>query len=232
MTDLTPIELIVYAAHKLGDLRDEVAFLGGAVVGLLITEAGGIPLRATKDVDVVVEVGTRVDYYRVDERLRKLGFSNDMNGPVCRYLHDGIAVDVMPTDPDVLGFANRWYPLAMKSAKLMTLRDGIDINLITAPCFLATKMEAFDDSGREGHGDIFASRDFGDVIRVIDGRPSLVKEVLVASDELHGYLRERFARVLAENYLEEAIAEHVDSGREEIVVHRIKALASAGADFA
>jgi hypothetical protein len=149
-----------------------------------------------------------------------------MNGPVCRYLHGEVVVDVMPSHPDVLGFANRWYPLAVTSAEPTTLRDGIEINLITAPCFLATKMEAFDDKEREGHGDIFASRDFGDVIRVIDGRPSIVKEVLAASGELSNYLQERFARVLGESYLEEAIAEHVEPGREEIVIERIRAFAA------
>lgn len=226
MSDLTPIELIAYAAHKLGELRHEVVFLGGAVVGLLITEQGGVPLRTTKDVDVVVQVGTRVDYYQIDERLRTLGFRNDMNGPVCRYLHGGVVVDVMPTDPDVLGFANRWYPLAVESAEKTALQDGVYINLITAPCFLATKMEAFDDSGRQGHGDIFASRDFGDVIRVLDGRPSLAEEVLAATDELRGYLQERFARVLNVSYLEEAIADHVDPARESIVIERIKSFAS------
>lgn len=226
MSELTPIELIVYAAHKLGEMRDEVVFLGGAVVGLLITEEGGVPLRSTKDVDVVMEIGARVDYYRIDERLRKLGFVNDMNGPECRYLHGGVVLDVMPTDPDVLGFANRWYPLAVTSAEPTTLRDDIEIKLITAPCFLATKMEAFDDKDREGHSDIFVSRDFGDVIRVIDGRPSIVDEVLAASDELSNYLQERFARVLGESYLEEAIAEHVDPGREEIVINRIRAFAA------
>lgn len=66
----------------------------------------------------------------------------------------------------------------------MTLQEGIDIKLITAPCFLATKLEAFDDKEREGNGDVFVSRDFGDVIRVIDGRQTLIKEVLTTSDEL------------------------------------------------
>lgn len=98
MSELNPIELVVYAAKKLGELRKEMVFLGGAVVGLLITEEGGVPLRATKDVDVVMEIGTLVDYYRIDERLRKLGFVNDMEGPVCRYLHGGLVLDIMPTN--------------------------------------------------------------------------------------------------------------------------------------
>lgn len=225
MNELTPIELIAHAAYTLGEMRNEVVFLGGAVVGLLITERGGVSLRATKDVDVVMEIGARMDWYRIDERLRKLGFVNDMNGPVCRYLHGMLVVDVMPTDPGVLGFANRWHPLAVRTAEPVTLPDGLDIKLITAPCFLATKMEAFDDAGREGHGDIFASRDFGDVIRVIDGRPSIAEEVLAAPDELRHYLRERFVLVLAESYLEEAIAEHVDPDRESVVIERICAFA-------
>lgn len=230
MSEVSPIELIVFAAEKLQELRQQVVFLGGAVVGLLVTEEGGIPLRATKDVDVLVEIATRIDYYRIDKRLRELGFSNDVNGPVCRYQHGMVMLDVMPTDPEALGFANRWYPEAMQSAGQMTLPQGIEINLISSPCFLATKLEAFGDPEREGHDDIFVSRDFGDVIRVIDGRPSLVNEVLTASVELRTYLQERFADLMRERYLEEAILEHVDPGREDMVVERIRALAADDRD--
>ncbi|CAN5561587.1 hypothetical protein BH11ARM2_BH11ARM2_35680 [soil metagenome] len=169
MSDLPPIELVLYAADKLGELRKQVVFLGGAVVGLLMTDPAALAPRSTRDVDVVIVVARRMEYYKLDERLRTLGFTNDMRGPICRYLHGWIMVDVMPTDPEVLGFANRWYPLAVQTAESYTLANGMTINLITASCFLGTKMEAFDDPDREDHRDIFMSRDFGDIVRVIEG---------------------------------------------------------------
>ncbi len=41
MSYRTPIELVEYVAQHLEGLRDEVVFVGGAVVGLLITVPGG-----------------------------------------------------------------------------------------------------------------------------------------------------------------------------------------------
>ena len=40
MSLLSPIELITYAAERLGSICDQVTFLGGAVVALLVTEQG------------------------------------------------------------------------------------------------------------------------------------------------------------------------------------------------
>ena len=46
---------------------------------------------------------------------------------------------------------------------------------------VATKIEAF--HGR-GDGDYLASSDFEDIIRLIDGRPELVDEILIAPREV------------------------------------------------
>ena len=52
-------------AAALGDLVREVVFLGGAAVGLLVTDPLASPPRATADIDVIVEVaienGTPLD---------------------------------------------------------------------------------------------------------------------------------------------------------------------------
>ena len=100
-----PIELLNVAAEKLGDLRDEVVFLGGAVVSLLRTEAGGLPPRMTRDVDVAIEMSGRyIDDLALDRRLLDLGFRNDTEGRVrCRYLHDPTVLDVIPVTADQLG---------------------------------------------------------------------------------------------------------------------------------
>lgn len=39
----------------------------------------------------------------------------------------------MPTVKDILGFANRWYPLAVASAQPVALPSGTVIRLIAAP---------------------------------------------------------------------------------------------------
>lgn len=110
------IVMVQYAAEKLGDLRTELVFLGGAVVGLFATERGARPPRTTEDVDVTVQVSKITEFYALDQALISKGFANDMNGPICRYLHGSLKLDVMPMNPDVLGFTNRWYPLAIETA--------------------------------------------------------------------------------------------------------------------
>jgi hypothetical protein len=41
--------------------------------------------------------------------LRSLGFEEDVSedAPVCRWRIGGIALDVMPTDAEILGFSNK-----------------------------------------------------------------------------------------------------------------------------
>lgn len=59
------------AAAVLGPILDEVVFVGGATIQLWLTEPGAPPARATDDVDVICEVATRVEYYRLGSRLRE-----------------------------------------------------------------------------------------------------------------------------------------------------------------
>jgi hypothetical protein len=48
----------------------------------------------------------------------------------------------MPTDASILGFSNRWYGPALENAQKTRIGD-YEIGVITAPYFLATKLEAF-----------------------------------------------------------------------------------------
>ena len=53
--NLAQVELI---AHVLGSLREELVFVGGCAVGLLMTDPAASPARVTYDVDLVVEVAS------------------------------------------------------------------------------------------------------------------------------------------------------------------------------
>lgn len=103
---LPPIEMIRIVAQGLGDLRSEVAFLGGAILGLLITDSAAREARPTEDVDLVIDVATTIEYNLFEEKLRKLGFENVIEGPICRFRYMGILLDLMPTSDDILGFGN------------------------------------------------------------------------------------------------------------------------------
>jgi predicted nucleotidyltransferase len=185
------------AAAKLRPLLREIVFVGGCATGLLITDPGAAEVRRTYDVDVIAELASYGDYLLFPERLRALGFQEDMSegAPLCRWLHKSLILDVMPLDERVLGFSNRWYADALHTATEIRLPAGLIIRSITAPYFLGTKMEAF--RGR-GHSDYFASHDLEDIITVVDGRPSLLAEVQASESKLRAYLGEAIAMLLSE----------------------------------
>ena len=50
------IRAIETIALALGDLNDQVVYVGGAVVGLYVDDPGAPEVRPTKDIDVVLEI--------------------------------------------------------------------------------------------------------------------------------------------------------------------------------
>lgn len=176
------------AADHLGPLLDEVVFVGGATVELWITDEAAPEFRPTADVDVVVEIATQRDYYRFEKRVHAAGFVNETeSGVICRFEHgdSGLILDVMPTEASILGFQNRWQAEAFPHAVAKTLPSGQEIRAIPPPFLLATKLEAFSTRGKR---DFFGSRDFGDVVTLIDGREELSEELAAASQPVLTYI--------------------------------------------
>jgi hypothetical protein len=180
-----------------------VVFLGGAVVGLLVEDPGGEPPRATDDVDVIIDVTSYWAFSSaLDKQLRDLGFATPMGGRIGRWTIEGVSVDIMPIDQAPLGFGNRWYRAAFESAGRYLFPDGTANRLVTAPCFLATKLEAFKSRGR---GDYAASQDIEDFVAVIDNRRTLDEDIRAAAADVRTYLVGEVRKLLAEPAFEEAL---------------------------
>jgi len=62
-------EMIKKVAKKLGPLKAKVVFLGGSATGFHITDKAEPEIRATKDVDIIVEVASRVDFHQLENTL-------------------------------------------------------------------------------------------------------------------------------------------------------------------
>lgn len=225
-------EMVRHVAERLGTLRDSVVFVGGAVVDLLITDPAAPTVRPTTDVDVIVEVASLHDYHKLGNLLRSLGFREDSQsegGPVCRWVIDGIKVDTMPMQGQVLGFSNDFYAVAVKTAVTKEIAEGLEIRLISAPCFLATKIEAFLDRGK---GDFMESHDLEDVIAVVDGRPEIIDEIGNSSLELRSFLAKIFQDFLQEEDFMDAVPallppDEASQKRVSIVIERIESIASS-----
>ncbi len=225
--NVAKVELI---AQALGELREQLVFVGGCAVGLLLTDPTAAPPRVTYDVDLVAQVAALHGYHQLEGEFSRRGFVRDMSAdaPICRWRYQRIEVDLMPADPDVLGFANRWYPLAMAEATRVALPSGTVIRLISAPAFMATKFEAFADRGRN---DLLGSHDAEDIINLVDGRPELLTEVSAAPAQLRSHLAERCQALLARPEFADAVTgmivpDEALAERVQTVLQRMRVLAA------
>jgi predicted nucleotidyltransferase len=193
------------AAELLGPLLDEVVFVGGATVHLWLTEPAAPPARATADVDVICEVASRAEYYRLGGKLRERGLQEAAGAPVlCRWqsAEPRLILDVMPTDPDILGFSNPWYEEAIATAATITLDSGAEIRAATPVLLVATKLCAWKGRGR---GDLLRSLDIHDVLTLIDGRPELIEEIEAAPSAIATYIKDELIDLRAESYFDYAV---------------------------
>lgn len=203
------VVMLDVVAQRLGDvLCQQLVFVGGAVAGLLITDPAQPAIRPTEDVDLLAQVVARSAFYKLEEALRARGFVQDLRpeAPICRWVVDRATVDVMPTLPEVLGFGNRWYSLAAETAWTARLPSGLDIRVITAPAFIGTKLEAF--AGR-GQGDYLFSHDMGDIVSIVDGRETLLQELMAADVELRGAIGQAMADHLRQRAFRESLPGHL-----------------------
>ncbi len=195
------------ATKKLAPLLDQIAFVGGCAAGLLLTDPAAAPVRPTLDVDAIVAVASYVEFAALEARLRQLGFRQpQIEGvPICRWLSGELILDLMPTDASILGFGNRWYAAALENAERIQIGD-LEIRLITAPYFLATKLEALHGRGKN---DFPGSHDLEDIVTVIDGRAELAGEVRLAQADLQEYLNREFETLLSNPEFVDSLAGHL-----------------------
>lgn len=133
-------------AKALGQLLNEVTFVGGASTSLLVPEAAYSGVRRTEDVDIIIDVISHPDYYKFCNNLRKLGFKEDVGGVIYRWFapanYGKIKVDFMPTEAKILNFTNLWYKEAVEESEIYILPSGLEIKFVSAPYFLANEMKS------------------------------------------------------------------------------------------
>jgi len=226
------IEMIKPVAKGLGPLRPRVVFLGGSATGFHITDKAEPEIRATKDVDIIVEVASRVEYHQLEKTLRELGFFQKMqqDDPICRWYLNDVIVDLMPTDESVLGFSNRWYLSAINNSVTIELERELEIQIVTAPYFLGTKLDAFFGRGRE---DYLASHYMEDIIYLINGRVELLEDIKDSEPNLKDFIITSLKGFLENEFFLEALPGHLlpdqaSQARRSIILERIKKIVDPG----
>ena len=182
------LALVVQVAKGLQELKDKMVFIGGAVISLYTDDPAAEEIRPTADIDMTINLANYAEWAQMQERLAELGFYPDPQGQsICSYKYQDIAIDIMPADDSSIGISNIWYKPGFKYLQQITLEDGTTINILPSPYFLATKLEAFKDRGKN---DFYGSHDFEDIIYLIDNRTTIVEEILTADEEIRQYIKE------------------------------------------
>jgi len=208
MNDHLNIARLKTIATILADFSEEIVFVGGATVSLYASRPELTSIRVTDDVDVVIELISTGEFYKLESKLITLGFKHDRHAPIIsRYLYQGIKVDFMPTDPSILGFTNRWYKEGIRQKMKVVLEKTISIHIFSAPYFLASKMEAFHGRGK---GDLYASHDLEDIIYILDHRPTIKTEILTSPETVKHYLAAELAKLADHPFFPEALLGHVE----------------------
>lgn len=219
------IEMLEIVAEGLNYLLEDVVFVGGATVAIYATDPAAPQARPTNDVDLVFEIASRLEYSRLEEKLRSLKFTHDTSegAPICRWIFRGVTIDAMPTDPEILGFANQWYRNALLKSTHSTLPSGRRIRILTLPYFLATKLEACRSRGMK---DIRLSPDFEDIVFLLDNRHALSGEAASSDPTVAKFIQTAFNELLKNPLLPEAIEAALGFGSSETRTRRALSIMS------
>lgn len=200
--------------EALGDLHQEVVFVGGAVAGFYTNNDDP---RPTEDIDLIVHIGSKTEFAKLEEKLRQRGFSHDP-GLICRWRLKDLVVDVMPTDPHVLGFSNQWYAEGFQRRISYDLGKGKMCFLLPLPYYLATKIEAALQRGK----DVVTSKDLEDIISIMQGTQNLTRLIDQQPAQLKDFLSESFNQVTESRYFNDVIEGNLNFEQQDAHAERIK----------
>ena len=196
-------------SKALAELNQQVVFVGGATISLY-PDREVFETRPTDDVDVLIEILNYSNRVTLEEKLRTIGFTHDIeSGIECRYKIHGITVDIMPTNDVSLGFNSIWYSEGFKKAVNYVIDESATVKILTPPYFIATKLEAFKDRGKN---DGRTSQDFEDIIYVLENRSVVWKELSNSDIDIKKYLQMEFDNVLKNPNHFEWVDGHVERG--------------------
>jgi hypothetical protein len=222
------LELLVGVARKIQPLLVDLVFVGGAIVELYFTDPVSERVRPTTDADAICEVTSYTEYQRLGDRLRELSFRQSARDadPVYRWRSEGYVLDLMPTDESILGFSNPWYELALERNVAVEIDDDLKVRVPEPPVFLASKLAAHADRGRD---DPPTSVDLEDVVALLSSRPELCAEVERSDPSLRSWVGQQMISAFPRQSTRELVGSFLPEVRwtpeiREDVVERVRRL--------
>jgi hypothetical protein len=199
------IAVVAEVAKALKQYKQKMVFVGGAVISLYTDDPAADEIRPTADIDMTLRLMSFNKWAKTQEELASLGFHpNPFGHAICSYTYKDILIDIMPSEDGPLGPANRWYKYGFDNLmKVKALNE--EIYILPAPCYLATKFEAFNNRGK----DYRTSHDFEDIIYVIDNRTTIVQEIENTKPEIREFLQNQFVKLKANMNFEEILSAQI-----------------------
>jgi len=199
------IGVVAEVAKALKHLKEKMIFVGGAVVSLYTDDSSADEIRPTGDIDMTINLMNYNDWNKMQEQLAELGFYPDPFGhAICSYKYNNIPVDIMPAHDGPLGPANKWYQWGFDNLQKVFVKDE-EILILPAPCFLATKFEAFNDRGT----DLRTSHDIEDIVYVLDNRVDIVQEINNTHLEIRKFLQSEIQNIIALGLMDDVLNAHI-----------------------
>ncbi len=201
------LEMVKIIAQALGNLKEQVVFVGGSIIELYADHIIPEEVRPTEDVDLIVNIATRKSLAEFEKLISEKGFCYDISegAPLCRWQCGSVKVDLMSTESGILGFGNQWYAsgFVQRISKTLPGESKIRINLLPLIYYLATKVDAV--FGR-GMADLRLSHDFEDVVYLFDNCLALENDFYKADAKIREYLSGSFDKLTRMNIFKEALA--------------------------
>jgi len=199
------IAVVSEVAEALQHIKQDMVFVGGAVVSLYTDDPAADEIRPTQDIDMTLNIINLSHWEKVQTQLGALGFHPDPFGhAICSYKYKDIPVDIMATEDGPLGPANRWYKIGFENLWTAKAKDQ-DIKILSAPCYLATKFEAFNDRG----SDYRISHDIEDIVYVLDNRIGIVEEIENDDTRIANFIKEQLQNITNKGFLQEVLMAHI-----------------------
>lgn len=192
-------------AEALKDVKDQMVFVGGAVVSLYTDDPAADEIRPTQDIDMALIIVNLSHWEKVQEQLAALGFHPDPFGhAICSYKYKDIPVDIKSTGEGPIGSTNRWFKIGFDNLWMAKAKEQ-ELKILSAPCFLATKFEAFNDRG----SDYRSSHDMEDIIYVLDNRMGIVEEIEKDDPRIANFIKEQLQKIISKGMMQEVLIAHI-----------------------
>jgi predicted nucleotidyltransferase len=199
------IAVVAEVAEALKHIKQNMVFVGGAVVSLYTDDPAADEIRPTQDIDLTLNIINLSHWEKVQMQLGELGFHPDPFGhAICRYKYKDIPVDIMAAEDGPLGAANRWYKIGFENLGIAKAKDQ-EIRILSAPCFLATKFEAFNNRG----SDYRTSHDMEDIVYVLDNRINIVEEIGDDDNRIANFIKEQLQIIISKGLMHEVLLAHI-----------------------